>query len=132
MSATSSGGDAPRLKHDVVFGDGLSSPGSKPRRGRGPSTEPGTYKSADQIKYLIERRYVRARVQARVPAGALVHALRHTFATPVLHAGADVVELQTLLGHESLETTRRYLDATAEGLREVIKGHPGQPHCASR
>jgi integrase len=35
-------------------------------------------------------------------------------------------ELQTLLGHASLDTTRRYLDATAGGLREVVRGHPGQ------
>jgi integrase/recombinase XerC len=82
--------------------------------------------SVDQVKYLIERLYVRAGLRARVPAGALVHALRHTFATSALEAGADVVELQTLLGHASLDTTRRYLDATAEGLREVVRGHPGQ------
>jgi hypothetical protein len=62
----------------------------------------------DQIKYLIERLYVRAGLRARVPAGALVHALRHSFATSALEAGADVVELQTLLGHASLDTTRRY------------------------
>jgi len=55
-----------------------------------------------------------------------VHALRHSFATSALEAGADVVELQTLLGHESLDTTHRYLDATADGLRHVVRGHPGQ------
>lgn len=82
--------------------------------------------SVDQVKYLIERLYVRAGLRAQVPAGALVHALRHTFATSALEAGADVVELQTLLGHASLDTTRRYLDATAEGLRDVVRGHPGQ------
>ncbi len=82
--------------------------------------------SVDQVKYLIERLYVRAGLRARVPPGALVHALRHTFATSALEAGADVVELQTLLGHASLDTTRRYLDATAEGLRDVVRGHPGQ------
>ncbi len=82
--------------------------------------------SVDQVKNLIERLYVRAGLRARVPAGALVHALRHTFATSALEAGADVVELQTLLGHASLDTTRRYLDATAERLREVVQGHPGQ------
>ena len=82
--------------------------------------------SADQVKYLVERLYVRAGLRARIPKGALVHALRHTFATSSLQAGADVVELQTLLGHASLDTTRRYLDATAEGLRGVVRGHPGQ------
>ena len=77
-----------------------------------------------QIRYLVERLYVRAGIRAQIPAGALVHALRHTFATSALEAGADVVELQELLGHASLETTRRYLSATAQGLRHVIRSHP--------
>ena len=55
-----------------------------------------------------------------------MHALRHTFATAALEAGADVVELQELLGHASLETTRRYLSATGQGLRHVIQAHPSQ------
>jgi site-specific recombinase XerD len=79
-----------------------------------------------QVRYLIERLYVRAGIRAQVPAGALVHALRHTFATSALEAGADVVELQELLGHASLETTRRYLSATGAGLRHVIQAHPSQ------
>ncbi len=37
-----------------------------------------------QVQYLIERLYVRAGIRAQVPAGALVHALRHTFATTAL------------------------------------------------
>jgi integrase/recombinase XerC len=82
--------------------------------------------TVDQIRYLIERLYVRAGIRAHVPAGALVHALRHTFATSALEAGADVVELQELLGHASLETTRRYLSATGQGLRHVIQAHPSQ------
>ncbi|MGH9062275.1 MAG: tyrosine-type recombinase/integrase, partial [Acidimicrobiales bacterium] len=82
--------------------------------------------SVDQIRYLVERLYVRAGIRAQVPAGALVHALRHTFATAALEAGADVVELQELLGHASLETTRRYLSATGQALRHVIAAHPSQ------
>jgi len=81
--------------------------------------------SADQVKYLIERLYVRAGLRARVPAGALVHALRHTFAVSAIKAGADLLELQTLLGHASLDATRRYLDATADDLRTVTAVHPG-------
>lgn len=86
----------------------------------------GRRMTVDQIRYLVEKLYVRAGIRAQVPAGALVHALRHTFATAALEAGADVVELQELLGHASLETTRRYLSATAQGLRHVIAGHPSQ------
>jgi integrase/recombinase XerC len=82
--------------------------------------------TVDQVRYLVDRLYVRAGIRAHVPAGALVHALRHTFATAALEAGADVVELQELLGHASLETTRRYLSATGQGLRQVIQAHPGQ------
>jgi integrase/recombinase XerD len=66
---------------------------------------------ADQIKYLVERLYVRAGLRARVPAGALVHALRHTFAVSALQRGTDILELQAMLGHSSLESTRRYLTA---------------------
>ncbi|MGI8493501.1 MAG: tyrosine-type recombinase/integrase [Acidimicrobiales bacterium] len=79
-----------------------------------------------QVRYLVERLYVRAGIRAQVPAGALVHALRHTFATSALEVGADVVELQELLGHASLETTRRYLSATGQGLRDLVAAHPGQ------
>jgi integrase/recombinase XerC len=86
----------------------------------------GRRMSVDQVRYAIERLYVRAGIRAQIPAGALVHALRHTFATAALEAGADVVELQELLGHASLETTRRYLSATAQGLRHVIQAHPSQ------
>jgi integrase/recombinase XerC len=86
----------------------------------------GRRMTVDQIRYLVEKLYVRAGIRAQVPAGALVHALRHTFATAALEAGADVVELQELLGHASLETTRRYLSATAQGLRHVIAAHPSQ------
>ena len=82
--------------------------------------------TADQIKYLVERLYVRAGLRERVPPGALVHALRHTFAASALESGADVVEVQALLGHRSLDTTRRYLEAGAAELRAVIEDHPGQ------
>jgi integrase/recombinase XerC len=82
--------------------------------------------AAHQMRYLIERLYTRAGLPARIPAEAMVHALRHSFATDALQAGADIVELQALHGHASLDTTRRYLDASTEGLRDIIKGHPSQ------
>ncbi len=86
----------------------------------------GAKPSRQQVQQWIEKLYVRAGVRAQVPAGALVHALRHTFATTALDHGVDVVELQELLGHASLDTTRRYLAATGAQLREAVAAHPAQ------
>ena len=73
-----------------------------------------------QIQYLFDRIYRQAGLRAQVPPGALVHALRHTFAMDLLDNGASIVEVQTLLGHESLATTRRYLTARPHELRNAI------------
>ena len=78
------------------------------------------------VQYTIAKLYRRAGLGAQKPSGALVHALRHTFATQALETGADVVEVQELLGHSSLDTTRRYLGTTASQLREVVHAHPAQ------
>ncbi len=86
----------------------------------------GERPSRQQVEHWMDKLYRRAGVRNQVPRGALVHALRHTFATSALDHGTDVVELQELLGHASLETTRRYLDATAAGLRSAIAAHPAQ------
>ena len=79
-----------------------------------------------RVQYTVKRIYERAGLRAAVPSGALVHALRHTFASQAIEYGADVVELRDILGHASLATTSRYLDASAHRLREAIKSHPAQ------
>jgi site-specific recombinase XerD len=86
----------------------------------------GASPSRQQVQHWVEKIYRRAGVRAAVPEGALVHALRHTFATSALDHGIDVVELQELLGHSSLDTTRRYLHATGAQLRAAITAHPAQ------
>lgn len=77
-----------------------------------------------QVQYQIEQVFRRAGVTVH-HGGALVHALRHTFATEALQGGAaNIRELQALLGHRSLETTQLYLHAVPDELREAIKAHP--------
>jgi site-specific recombinase XerD len=73
--------------------------------------------------YLVERSYGAAGLANRVPAGAMVHALRHTFATRLAEDGASATEIQALLGHESLNTSQGYIDATANQTRQAARAN---------
>src|SRR5204863_9618323 len=72
---------------------------------------------------LAERPCRAAGLPNRVPAGAMVHALRHTFATRLAEDGATATEIQALLGHESLNTSQGYIDATANATRQAARAN---------
>ncbi len=96
--------EQPRVKGKVVFANRF-----------------GQRLSTRGIQRIVEKYMKQVALQERISP----HTLRHTFATHLLSAGADLRSVQELLGHKSISTTQIYTHVTPERLKKVYdKAHP--------
>jgi len=103
-AATGEGGGGRRSRTEPVF-----------------TTASGSRLSRRQIQRVVTA-WLRS---AAEDEGLSTHSLRHSFATHLLDAGADLMAVKELLGHASLSTTRVYTHTSRERLLETYrKAHP--------
>jgi site-specific recombinase XerD len=76
------------------------------------------------LQSRIKRAFNRAGPDAQPVRGALVHGLRHTYATELAAADVSVYALMKLLGHESMATSQRYVSAAGTETRPAAARNP--------
>jgi integrase/recombinase XerC len=108
------------VKRDVLLGK-VGGNGGRLARGAVFLSERGTRMSPRAIQHAI----VGLLSAVDEGAGLSTHSMRHTFATHMVDAGADLRAVQELLGHASISTTQIYTHTSVERLKKVYRqAHP--------
>ena len=76
------------------------------------------------LQSRVKRAFKRAGPDAQPVPGALVHGLRHTYATELAGSDVSVYTLMKLLGHESMTTSQRYVTAAGTETRSAAARNP--------
>ncbi|MCV7034913.1 MULTISPECIES: site-specific integrase [Mycobacterium] len=76
------------------------------------------------LQYRVLRAFKKAGLNSQRARGALVHALRHTYATELANCDVNVYALMKLLGHESMVTSQRYVDGAGTENRAAAARNP--------
>lgn len=76
------------------------------------------------LQYRVKRAFHLAGIDDDRARGALVHSLRHTYATQLAISDVSVYTLMNLLGHESMTTSQRYVTAAGNETRRAAAGNP--------
>lgn len=95
-------------------------------RHKGKTTPDDTDESMRLTARSVQRMINKYSRQARLPINATPHVLRHSFATDLLIAGADIRSVQEMLGHKNIQTTQIYTHVTHKHLKEVHESFHGK------
>jgi integrase/recombinase XerC len=117
------GGQALRSVQDYLAKRGEWALKSKAADGDAPLflSRNGTRIVTRSVARIIDQYVLQSGINKKVSP----HTLRHSFATHLLDAGADLRSIQEMLGHENLSTTQKYTSVTVAKLMEIYdKAHP--------
>ncbi len=89
----------------------------------GPTTPDEKMRLTPRSVQRMIKNYVR---KVKLPVEATPHVLRHSFATDLLMAGADIRSVQEMLGHKNISTTQIYTHVTNKQLKDVHSAFHGK------
>ena len=88
-----------------------------------PSTSDEKMRLTSRSIQRMIKKYVK---KVRLPVDATPHVIRHSFATDLLRAGADIRSVQEMLGHKNIQTTQIYTHVTHKQLKNVHEAFHGK------